>query len=277
MYGYIYKTTNLVSGKIYVGQHKSSKFLGKRYLGSGRKLKESIKHYGKKNFKVELLEEVETKELMDEREIYWISVYNSTNKEIGYNLSEGGNVNRTLNGENHPLYGKHHREESIKKNRCSNSNKVVVHNDDECIKIEPNLLNKYLNMGYIRGYGKFKPKHNSKPAWNKGLNKSMDNRLNGNHHPHTNETKIKIGQSVSKKLLGHKVSQEAVEKIRKSLTKYLYLFDDNVYTYFELQNKLKSLNYNISRCGIESCIQGKSRLHKELNFKIYKIRKTIDG
>lgn len=124
MYGYIYKTTNLVNGKIYIGQKHSSVFLEEQYLGSSRRLRESIKHYGKENFKVELLEEIETKELMDEREIYWIKYYNSTNKEIGYNISEGGNVNRTMIGENHPLYGKHQSEESKKKNSNSNSKKI---------------------------------------------------------------------------------------------------------------------------------------------------------
>lgn len=107
MYGYIYKTTNLVNGKIYVGQKKSKTFLGNKYLGSGKKLNDSIKHYKKENFKVELIEQIETKDLMDEREIYWIKYYNATNKEIGYNISEGGNVNRTMVGQNNPRWGKH--------------------------------------------------------------------------------------------------------------------------------------------------------------------------
>lgn len=38
MYGYIYKTTNLINGKIYIGQKKSEKFLGINYLGSGKRL-----------------------------------------------------------------------------------------------------------------------------------------------------------------------------------------------------------------------------------------------
>lgn len=46
----IYKTTNLVNGKFYVGQHyqKSSEFDG--YLGSGIKILNAIKKYGKENF-----------------------------------------------------------------------------------------------------------------------------------------------------------------------------------------------------------------------------------
>lgn len=57
MYGYIYLTTNLVNGKIYIGRKKSSIFLSTKYLGSGRVLKQAIKKYGKINFSVLLLQE----------------------------------------------------------------------------------------------------------------------------------------------------------------------------------------------------------------------------
>lgn len=112
MYGYIYKTLNLINNKIYIGQKKSSRFLGDKYLGSGKRLKEAVNKYGSDSFKVFLLEEIQEEDKMDEREIYWISFYNSTNKDIGYNLSKGGNVNRTLVGENNGFYGKHHSEDT---------------------------------------------------------------------------------------------------------------------------------------------------------------------
>lgn len=42
-YGYIYKTTNLVNNKIYIGQKTSKKFLGESYLGSGKLLSKAVK------------------------------------------------------------------------------------------------------------------------------------------------------------------------------------------------------------------------------------------
>ena len=42
---------------------------------------------------IELLEECLASEL-NEREIYWIAFYNSTDNKCGYNMSLGGNVNR---------------------------------------------------------------------------------------------------------------------------------------------------------------------------------------
>lgn len=46
MYGYIYKTTNLLNGKIYVGQHKAEKFEPDKYLGSGTIFLEALQKYG---------------------------------------------------------------------------------------------------------------------------------------------------------------------------------------------------------------------------------------
>lgn len=106
MYGYIYLTKNKVTGKIYVGQKKSNVFLGEKYLGSGKALKKAIQSYGKESFSVELIEEIDDETLMDKRETYWISFYKATNRSVGYNISEGGNVNRTMRGENHPFFGK---------------------------------------------------------------------------------------------------------------------------------------------------------------------------
>ena len=54
-YHYIYKTTNLKNGKFYVGMHSSDN-LNDGYLGSGTRLRRSIRKNGKENFKIEILE-----------------------------------------------------------------------------------------------------------------------------------------------------------------------------------------------------------------------------
>lgn len=46
---YVYRTTNLVNGKTYIGQHKSKDVMNDLYLGSGKLLKMSIEKYGKEN------------------------------------------------------------------------------------------------------------------------------------------------------------------------------------------------------------------------------------
>lgn len=64
---YIYKTINLLNGKYYIGMH-STYNLEDGYMGSGRRLRASIRKYGEENFKVEILEFFETRELLIEAE-----------------------------------------------------------------------------------------------------------------------------------------------------------------------------------------------------------------
>jgi group I intron endonuclease len=84
----IYKTVNRLNGKIYIGQEKN---YNPRYFGSGIYLNRAIKKYGLENFIKEIVEDkIETKQLLDEREIYWIEFLDSRNPEKGYNIASGG-------------------------------------------------------------------------------------------------------------------------------------------------------------------------------------------
>jgi group I intron endonuclease len=135
--GVIYKTTNLINNKIYIGKRifSKDKFFRNKYYGSGKLLKVAINKYGLENFNREILEEVDN-ELLEEKEIYWIKFYNSNNLEIGYNLTIGGNskygrkigpmsydtkkkisdsVSKYLKENGHPFIGKTHSEETKNK------------------------------------------------------------------------------------------------------------------------------------------------------------------
>ena len=83
----IYKITNLVNKKIYIGKDTTS---DKNYFGSGLLIKRSIEKFGIENFKKEILEECITNEELCEKEKKWIKFFNSTNLDIGYNISNGG-------------------------------------------------------------------------------------------------------------------------------------------------------------------------------------------
>lgn len=55
---YLYKITNLINGKYYIGIHKGD--LNDDYMGSGRGIVQAIKKYGKSNFTKEVLQVFDT-------------------------------------------------------------------------------------------------------------------------------------------------------------------------------------------------------------------------
>jgi hypothetical protein len=66
-YHYIYKTTNKVNGKYYIGMHSTSN-LSDGYLGSGKKLWTSLYKYGKENHQIEFLEFLPNRKELKKRE-----------------------------------------------------------------------------------------------------------------------------------------------------------------------------------------------------------------
>lgn len=84
----IYKTTNLVNNKIYIGQTNGNR---KNYKGGGKLLKLAFNKYGRDSFKFEVIVEGDFNQvLIDDLERHYIRLYNSTNRSIGYNLESGG-------------------------------------------------------------------------------------------------------------------------------------------------------------------------------------------
>jgi len=91
----IYKTTNLINGKFYIGKDKYNNL---NYLGSGKILKQAIEKYGENNFSKEILEECSNETELNEKEIFWIDKLNAC--ENGYNIAVGGEGGDTIS--NHP-------------------------------------------------------------------------------------------------------------------------------------------------------------------------------
>lgn len=115
----IYKTTNKIDGKVYVGAH-STDDLNDGYFGSGKYLKSAVKKYGIENFEREVLFIFDSKEEMFSKERELVNeefiVCNNT-----YNIKVGGSGgNPGIVG---AFSGKCHSEETKEKLRQAASGK----------------------------------------------------------------------------------------------------------------------------------------------------------
>ena len=118
-YGIIYKITNKVNGKLYIGQTIKKDGFNGRYRGRGEGIERvwntyknylngdktrrgfnphlvsAIRKYGFDAFIVEEEFDVAySQEELNEKEMYWIEYYNSANYDKGYNISLGGELRR---------------------------------------------------------------------------------------------------------------------------------------------------------------------------------------
>lgn len=84
MHYLIYKITNLVNGKIYIGAHKTDN-LDDDYMGSGKLIVRAIEKYGIENFQKDILFEAESVEEMFDKERELIEMGSHS-----YNLKLGG-------------------------------------------------------------------------------------------------------------------------------------------------------------------------------------------
>jgi len=112
----IYKITNLVNKKVYIGQTNQS--MNRRWNAHKRAAKnkvnrhlyDSMNHYGINNFIIEQIDSSNTKEELDKKEKSWIIYYKSNLRECGYNMTDGGESR--YKGSSHPMFGKKHTKES---------------------------------------------------------------------------------------------------------------------------------------------------------------------
>lgn len=173
---YIYKITNIITSKIYVGKTKRSinnRLKSHLYDAFKRKnntqiiLYNSMKKYGKENFIIEELEKCNSLEQLGKRETYWIKTLNSKSPN-GYNMTDGGDglINPDINV----------------RNKISNSVKNLWLNDTYKDRQKKSHLKENLSEESLQNMRNGRKKQKSSGMKNK---------------KHTNETKEKISNKVS--------------------------------------------------------------------------------
>ena len=104
IYYLVYKLTNLVNGKIYIGCH-ITKDMNDGYMGSGKRLAYAKKKYGLGSFKKEILSTWETPEEMFAEEKRLVNEEFITRDDV-YNIACGGRGSWLhVNFHAHNLYG----------------------------------------------------------------------------------------------------------------------------------------------------------------------------
>ncbi len=201
----LYKTTNLLNNKTYIGIHQTTN-LEDGYLGSGIALKEALAKYGKENFKREILEFYENWEELLERESIlvnddWVKDYNN------YNLKTGGQSNGILSDESKKKIS-----ETLKKKYESGD--IVINRP---LGIVP--WNKGLKDSYSDEYrNKISEGLKGREPWNKGLKGAQEAWNKGvSMGSMSDEEKEKRSKTLKERWKTHKHHSIGVEPWNKGL------------------------------------------------------------
>lgn len=154
LYGIIYRITNLINEKSYIGQtiqslesridahHKNAQ------NGSNFAIHRAIRKYGIENFKYEILTFCESNQELNDQESFYISYFNTftgNKNHKGYNMTSGGSskkysdeVREKLSkrasekiGDKNPFFNRKHSDESRAKMSLAQKNRIRKRHSDE--------------------------------------------------------------------------------------------------------------------------------------------------
>lgn len=142
-YHYIYKITCNVTNRFYIGMHSTDN-LNDGYFGSGKRLWFSINYHGKNNHTKEILEFLETRELLKEREKELVT------KEL---ISEDLCMNLVVGGEGGGFVNKEHlRRFQLAGSKAGNKAfKYKLDNDVDFKKQHSDKMSKVIKKAYEDG------------------------------------------------------------------------------------------------------------------------------
>jgi group I intron endonuclease len=249
------------SGKIYIGKTKNiNKRLRKHERSSTKRISRlysAIKKYDLKSFKVQIIEDNILEENINNREIYWISFYDSTNPLIGYNMTpggDGGNIWRFLSEERKKEVGK-----KISEKNTGQKRSLEVRNNFK-------IIAKKRENDKTEGQKKIIYEKVSQTNKRKGITWPI--RHCGNPgYKHTTRSKRKISQSKLGKSYEDLFDLDTVKRLKEGLRLRFEGKNNPNFIDFTIDDKIRLINElkNKKLLLTECC--------KLLNLSPYKIRK----
>lgn len=249
----VYKTTNTINGKVYIGQDKNN---SPNYLGSGNLIKRAIKKYGKENFLKEILCTCNTIDELNEKERFYINEYSSTNKKIGYNIAVGGTNGVMLN--------RNHSEKTKMKMRQSalGKKKSEIH----CKNISLSKKGKLMSNEERKRRSKFSPLKGIKrePLSDEVKQKISKSKTGVFPSKETKEKMSKSHMGIKNSFYGKNHSEEYLLTKRKPIIQ-LDKDDNFINEWSSITEASKQLNIKCS--GISCVLNGKYKTSGEFKFK----------
>ena len=216
----IYKVTNTINDKVYIGQTKQTLTKRKHQHKHNKNtaIGSAIRKYSQDSFIFEILEECSSYEHMNERENFWIKYYNCIAPN-GYNLVSGGVSRKEMSEETREKYkkinlGRKRSEETRNKIRLAKLGKKAT--EDHIQKQKEGMKKRYAECGHHM-YGK-KLSEEIKRKIGESNKKSMLLNENGKYNRgriHTEESKERIRKSTKQRWSNPETRQKFLDGFAK--------------------------------------------------------------
>lgn len=252
--GSIYVITNTVNGMKYIGQTKttinqrfaSHKFDSKR---RGTPLYCAMRKYSLENFIISSLEDNIPYEELDEKEIYYIELYNTVHPN-GYNIEHGGRAYKTketlalmserVSGEKNPMYG-----------MCGELNYFYgkKHSDETKAKSSASLKKAWANISEEEKALRLKRLKDMRDE----ITLVCGSGMKGKHH--SEESKAKMREKLKNRVF----TEEHRKKIKENNTKrraVIMIDKNNDEEIMSFDSMTEACSWLISNCGLNKAAPG---------------------